>query len=168
MSVSHGALLAVQMIHSKSKVVQDADGVVTWSWLSPGVLYARYEQTLSADVSAAVVAALTDEVARVETFELYVDASKLVAYELSARSAFVKFVREHRERCTSLALLPWKAEAPFITSAVLEALGKPTEIVADANDFGLRLLRVVPTAPQLVASLRNHASEERRSFSLSR
>lgn len=156
------------MIHSKSKVVQDAEGLVTWSWLSPGVLYARYEQTLSAEVSAAVVTALNAEVARTPTFELYVDASKLAAYELKARSAFVDFVQRHRERCTALALLPWKAEAPFVTPAVLEALGNPTEIVADANDFGLRLLRVVPTAPQLVASLRNLAREERRSFSVHR
>ncbi|HET9930895.1 MAG TPA: hypothetical protein VFQ35_09420 [Polyangiaceae bacterium] len=156
------------MIHSNSKVVQDAEGLVTWAWLSPGVLYARYEQTLSADVSAAVVAALTDQVARVESFELYVDASKLVAYELKARSSFVSFVREHRKRCTALALLPWKAEAPFITPAALDSLGQPTEIVADANDFGLRLLRVVPAAPELVASLRNLASEERRSFSVLR
>jgi hypothetical protein len=153
------------MIQSKSKVIQDAEGSVTLSWLTPGVLYARYERALSAELGKAVAATLYAQVSRVDACEAYLDTSKLTSYDLVARSAFIEVVRQHREKLTALVILPWKAGVSKASRDVLKALGEPTEIVADRNEFDLRLLRIEPSAPQLLASLRSLASEQRRAFS---
>lgn len=153
------------MIQSKSKVIQNAEGSVTLSWLTPGVLYARYDRALSAEVGKAVAATLDAQVSRVESCEFYLDASKLTSYDLAARAAFVDLVQRHRAKLTGLVILPWKGGVSNVSRDVLKALGEPTELVADRNEFDLRLLRIEPSAPQLLASLRSLASEQRRAFS---
>lgn len=153
------------MIQSKSQVIQDAEGAVTLSWLTPGVLYARYERALSADVGKTVAANLDAQISRVASVEVFIDASKLSCYDLVARSAFIDVVQKHREKIAALVMLPWKGGLSPASRTVLSALGEPTEIVADRNEFDLRLLRIEPSAPELLASLRTLASEQRRAFS---
>ncbi|MFZ5892869.1 MAG: hypothetical protein ACOY0T_17545 [Myxococcota bacterium] len=150
-------------MQTKSQVIQDSEGSVSLCWLTPSVLYARYERSLSAEVGQAVAATLQVYASRVPSFEFYIDASKLTQYDLRARSAFIRVVGARRETFANLVMLAWKGGVTTSSPQIIQALGEPCEILTDANEFDLRLLRIVPNAPQILASLRNLAREQRGS-----
>jgi len=153
-------------MQTKTQVIQDADGSVSLAWLTPSVLYARYARVLSADVGNALAATLYAQAQTVSTLDFFVDGSSLTQYDLVARSAFIRVVLANRCRFNSIVMLTWQCGISPATRALLDALGPASEALTDSNEFSLRLLRLAPAAPQILACLRTLASDQRRLTSL--
>jgi hypothetical protein len=153
-------------MQTKTQVIQDAEGSVSLAWLTPTVLYARFARVLSADVGNALAATLHAQCLTVPSLSLFADASSLSQYDLLARSAFVRVVLANRRKFNSLVVLSWQIGVSPAMQALLNVLGPPSEALTDSNEFSLRLLRVAPTAPQILACLRTLASDQRRATSI--
>jgi hypothetical protein len=102
----------------------------------------------------------------VPALDFLADASALTQYDLVARSALVRVVLTNRHKFNSIVLLSWQTGISPATRALFDVLGPPSEALTDSNEFALRLLRLAPAAPQILACLRSLASDERRSNSL--
>jgi len=153
-------------MQTKTQVIQDADGSVSLAWLTPSVLYARYARALSADVGNALAATLHAQCQSVSALDFFADASSLTQYDLRARSALLRVVLANRNKFNSIVLLAWQSGISPATRAMLDMLGPASDALTDSNEFSLRLLRLAPAAPQILACLRTLASDQRRSTSL--
>jgi hypothetical protein len=126
------------------ELLTDAMGSVTFGWMDEGVYYARFSHSLSARLGEAFAARLRAAVQSAGAVKYFGDGRALESYDLLARSAFVRVVAEHRERFDRITLLSWSGGE--IDSALVAALGEPTDVTKDLIDFETRLFATCPRA----------------------
>lgn len=133
------------MSHSAPlELLTDASGTITFGWIEEGVFYARFSRCLSARLGEAFAARLRAALQTGGPVQYFGDGRALESYDLLARSAFVRVVTEHRRRFQKITLLSWSGGD--VSQALVSALGEPTEITRDPNDFEASLFRTAPRA----------------------
>jgi hypothetical protein len=128
------------------ELLRDDDGSVVLGWVGNGVLYARFEGSLSAAVGAAFAARLEAHAADVPAFEYFSDGSALASFDLRARSAFFRVVLTHRPKFMAIVMLTWAGGISSTARAFAEAVGDHVDILTGAPEFHVRLRAAAPHA----------------------
>ncbi|MGC4087912.1 MAG: hypothetical protein QM756_08450 [Polyangiaceae bacterium] len=129
----------------------DGGGNVRIGWVGEGILYAKYEAGLSAELGLRLASRLDALLAPCTTLRMFVDASTLKHYDLLARSAFVRTVLAHKSKFAALVVLKWDGVVSPASRTLVALLGEPSEFLNDGVDFQLQLFRAAPHAPQVLA-----------------
>ena len=131
-------------------VIADAQGTVRVGWVGSGVLYARLERGLSAELGARYAQHVETVVARSSGVRYFIDAHTLTYYDLLARSAFVRLVLANRRKFASLVLLTWAEGIGPAARNVAATLGGSVDILVDALEFDVQLCAAAPLAKQVL------------------
>jgi len=142
--------------------ITERHGAVTVGWVGRGVLYARYEGVLSAELGTRYAARLEGFLGDAAMLELFTDASALQSYDLLGRSAVIQMMMAHRSQFASLVTLTWAGGAGPLARNFAAALGTPVEYLTDAEAFENRLLGHAPFAKRKLGQA-EHASSSSRS-----
>jgi hypothetical protein len=127
-------------------VFEDPSGSIVFGRVSSNVLYAGFKGSLSAGVGMAFADRLLTLAKSGSTVRYFADASSLTAYDVLARSAFVRAVLSERRRFIEIVLLTWVGGVSAATQAFADAIGQPLDILTQADEFRTRLVRAAPTA----------------------
>jgi hypothetical protein len=133
------------------ELLADAHGAITFGWLDEGVLYARFNQCLSAELGEVFAARLKALVAEQPSVRLFGDARALQSYDLAARSAITRVLLAERTKLTSLDCLAWSGGFGLRTRALLASIGRPLYATTDPVAFEERLLSAAPRAQFKIA-----------------
>jgi hypothetical protein len=126
------------------------EGSILAGWVGPGVFYARFEGSISADVGERYAALLKSLVGDVRSLCYFVDSSDLTAYDLLARSAILQAIMAHRSKFSSIVALTWAGGVGPVGRSFASALGN-VEYVTTREDFDARLLAAAPFAREQIA-----------------
>lgn len=129
-----------------SKQLGDDHGSVTLDWVADGVLFARSEGSLSAQLGGAFARALQTQLQNATLVHYFGDASRLDQYDLLARSAFMRVVLADRKKFQSFTLLTWAEGVSSVAQKFAELMGPSAAVLTDRADFDRRLLRMAPGA----------------------
>ena len=139
------------MLHSDPlEMLADAVGSVTFGWADTGVFYARFSRCLSAKTGEAFAARLRSTARIGMRFKYFADARALESYDLTARSAFVRVVGEHRRLFEQIHILAWRDGE--VSRAFVEALGEPVCVTRDSFEFEAKLMSAAPRARATLAA----------------
>jgi hypothetical protein len=127
-----------------SKQLSDDHGSASLDWVANGVLFARTEGALSAQLGAAFARALQAQLQAVPSLHYFGDGSCLDQYDLLARSAFMRVMLAERRRIQSFTLLTWAEGVSSVAQAFADLMGPSAAVLTDRNDFDRRLLRLAP------------------------
>jgi hypothetical protein len=130
------------------ETIEDDRGAVTIGWLQRKVLYARFEGELSVELGVAHLTRMRELLGSVSALRYFSDASKLSAYDLLARSDFVRFILVHKHRFVQYVTLTWGDSQSASSTAFASAIGEPIEILTDRQLFEQKLFRVAPHGPK--------------------
>lgn len=125
---------------------EDNEGIVTLGWIAPDVFYAHYCGALTVEVGQACAAYQRAALNGVPAFHFFADSSEMKQYDLTARSALVRLLLEHRSRFASLVMLSWPGGSSGATVALATAIGKACHLLTDRAAFEGKLLLVAPGA----------------------
>ena len=128
------------------ELLRDDDGSVVLGWVGDGVLYARFEGSLSAAVGAAFAARLEAYAVEGPVFEYFSDGSALGSYDLRARSAFIRVVLAHRRKFRAIVMLTWAGGVSSAALAFAAAVGDQVDILTGGPEFHVRLRGAAPHA----------------------
>ena len=140
----------------------DQQGCVSVAWVGDAVLYARFENRISADVGERYAARLTSLVRDIPSLMYFADSRNLTDYDILARSAVVRAVLANRRKFNSLVVLTWAGGAGPISRTFASALGDTIEYMTDADAFEARLLTVAPNAKREVEAAPSSARRSQR------
>lgn len=126
------------------ELLADAAGSVTFGWAEEGVYYARFSRSLSARLGESLAARLASAAATAPSLIYFADACELESYDLSARSAILRVVREQRQRLEGVELLWWDGIDP--SHSIRTELGELLRVTRDVAEFERRLLARAPQA----------------------
>ncbi len=129
---------------SRLRMVEDKNGAISYGWMAPRVLYARFVGALSAELGSTFVRDLEALVKDVTTVAYFGDASALTQYDLSARLRFQRLIEADRSKFAALVFLTW---AEGISPAARNFAGKFRDcvrILADPDEFERGLTSLVP------------------------
>jgi hypothetical protein len=129
-----------------SKRLSDDHGSASLDWVADGVLFARTEGSLSAQLGAAFARALQSQIQAAPVIHYFGDASRLDQYDLLARSAFMRVVLADRKKIHTFTLLTWAEGVSSVAQAFADLIGPSATLLTDRSDFDRRLLRVAPGA----------------------
>lgn len=129
-------------------MLADGEGCVALGALNQGVFYARFSRCLSRGVGEALAVRLAAALEQAPATAVFADARALASYDLAARAAFLRVVREQRSALAELNLLPWRGA---VSPAFLAALGRPTQLFDDPQQFEARLFGIAPRARSMFA-----------------
>jgi hypothetical protein len=149
------------MLHSAPlELLADAVGTITFGWADEGVYYARFSQSLSERLGETFAARLSAGLAGVSRIHYFADARDLDSYELLARSAIFRVLKEHRDQLERIDLLWWGGSAP--NDVILSELGDVLYVTLDAEDFEARLRARAPEARAKLAAKHDSSYRNRR------
>lgn len=126
--------------------ISDQHGSVSVAWVGDGVLYARFENKISADVGERYAARLVVMIHQTESVKYFCDSRKLVNYDILARSAIVRAVLANRRKFASMVVLSWAGGVGPVSRTFASAIGDSVEYVTEADEFEARLLAAAPNA----------------------
>lgn len=129
-----------------SKQLSDDHGSVSLDWVAEGVLFARAEGSLSAQLGAAFARALGTALQTSPSLHYFGDSSRLEQYDLLARSAFMRVVLADRKKIETFTLLTWAEGVSSVARGFADLMGPSATVLTDRNDFDRRLLRLAPNA----------------------
>jgi hypothetical protein len=142
---------ATQAVRAPLVRIGAGSGTIRAGWVGPGVFYARFEGSISADVGSRYAALLTALVRDMRSLGYFVDSSDLASYDLLARSAILQAIMAHRSKFASIVALTWAGGAGPIGRSFAAALGN-VEYVTSRDDFDARLLAAAPFAREQIAA----------------
>jgi hypothetical protein len=134
------------MASSISKQLSDDHGSAALDWVTEGVLFARIQGSLSAQLGAAFARALQSQIHAAPFLHYFSDASRLDQYDLLARSAFMRVVLQHRRKIQTFTLLTWAEGVSSVAQAFVDLIGPAATVLTDRTEFDRRLLRAAPGA----------------------
>jgi hypothetical protein len=129
-----------------NETLEDATGRVEIAWAEPAVLYVRVTGVLSNGLGRDFAARLGALALDHENIQYFADMSSLTAYELMARSAFVRMVLQHRRRFTSFVVLTWAEGTSTAANSIAEVIGEGLQVLTDSTEFQVRLMQAAPQA----------------------
>jgi hypothetical protein len=138
------------MTHRVSKQLSDDHGSAFLDWVADDVLYARTEGSLSAALGDAFARALKSQLQAVPSVHYFGDSSRLDQYDLLARSAFMRVVLAERIKFQSFTLLTWAEGVSSVARAFVNLMGPSATVLTDRSDFDRRLLRLAPSARNVI------------------
>jgi hypothetical protein len=142
--------------------IADQHGCVSVAWVGDGVLYARFENKISAAVGERYAARLALLIRQAESVKYFCDSRKLVNYDILARSAIVRAVLANRRRFASILVLTWAGGAGPVSRTFASAIGDSIEYVTEPDEFEARMLRVAPDARREIEPPSSALSTKRR------
>ena len=128
------------------EISEDRAGAVAYGFIAPRVLYARFVGELSAELGADYVNRLMPLVAPLSSLAYFADASALTSYDYVARTRFLRFVLEHRDKLASIVMLTWSGGITPSARAFADAVGGPVAVLDDPGEFERLLSNLVPGA----------------------
>lgn len=126
------------------ELLADAAGSVTFGWADEGVYYARFSRSLSSRLAETFADRLSTGLTGASRVSYFADARELESYELLARSAILRVLKEHRDKLEHIDLLWWGGSAP--NEVIRAELGDVLHVTLDAEDFEARLCARAPDA----------------------
>lgn len=142
--------------------ISDQYGSISVAWVGEGVLYARFENKISADVGERYAAQLVAMIRDMEGVRYFADSRKLANYDILARSAVVRAVLANRRRFSSIVVLTWAGGVGPISRTFASAIGDSIEYVTEADQFEARLLEAAPSAKRELEALTASAPRPQR------
>jgi hypothetical protein len=130
------------------EMLADAAGCVALGALDHGVFYARLSRCLTRGVGEALAVRLSAALEQATGAVVFIDARSLESYDLAARAAFLRVVRERRSAIAELDLVPWRGA---VSPNFLAALGQPTQVFVEPQEFEARMFGIAPRARSLFA-----------------
>ena len=128
------------------ELLRDDDGSVVLGWVGDGVLYTRFEGSLSAAVGAAFAARLEAYAVGAPAFEYFSDGSALGSYDLRARNAFIRVVLAQRSKFRTIVMLTWAGAVSSAARAFADAVGDHLDLLTGGPEFHVRLRAAAPQA----------------------
>ncbi len=128
----------------------DQQGRAKIGWVADGVLYARFENKISAPVGEWVATCLTAFAQEADGIRYFADSGALTEYDILARSAIVRALLANRRRFASLVVLTWVRGVGPTARTFADALGGSIEYLTDAKQFEAQLLAAAPAAKQAI------------------
>lgn len=142
--------------------ISDQYGSISVVWVGEGVLYARFENKISAEVGERYAARLVAMIADLQAIRYFADSRNLANYDILARSAIVRAVLANRRRFASIVVLTWAGGVGPISRTFASAIGDSIEYVTEADQFEARLLRAAPDAKRELDALAAAAPRSKR------
>jgi hypothetical protein len=139
------------------EVIQEDAGSVAVGWASESVIYAMVDGALSATLGTRYAEHVQGMVRGRKGVHYFADAALMTAYDLLARSAFVRMALANRRCFDAFTFLTWPDGVSPAAKAFATALGENVTMCSLLADFEGRLLRAAPLARQRI----NPASWER-------
>jgi hypothetical protein len=128
----------------------DHEGVVHVGWIARGVLYARLERGMSADLGARYATRVERFIAEATDVRYFVDAHALTYFDVLARSSFGRVLLAQRARFSSVTFLAWPIGVGPVGRLMASAVGDLVEILTDGREFDVRLHAAAPFATQFL------------------
>lgn len=125
-------------------MVEDKDGAISYGWIAPRVLYARFVGSLSAELGTSFVRQLEVLVREVPALAYFGDASALSQYDLIARLRFQRFVEVERAKFAALVILTWAEGISPAARVFAGKFGEMVRFVVDPVEFERALSNVAP------------------------
>lgn len=145
------------------EVSRDSYGSFLLGWLAPGVLYARFEQTLSAQLGARFARRFCALVGEVRPVHYFADSSELISYDLLAIAAILDAVLSKKEQFKLIVARPWNG-ALGPRAKTFAAAVQCMEYVTSAAEFEARLQAASSEGfaelPRFTPSIHRSASAE--------
>jgi hypothetical protein len=141
--------------------IADQYGSVSVAWVGDGVLYARFENKISAAVGERYAARLVAMIRQTESVKYFCDSRKLVNYDILARSAIVRAVLANRRKFASILVLTWAGGVGPVSRTFASAIGDSIEYVTEPGEFESRMLRAAPDAKREIEPAAAHSAKRR-------
>jgi hypothetical protein len=126
------------------ELLADAAGAVTFGWAGERVFYARFSRSLSARLGQTFAARIADALNSVSTLTFFADARDLASYDLLARGAVLRVLKEQHAKLEGVEVLWWSNGGSSGTARA--ALGDALRMTPDAAEFEARLVARAPHA----------------------
>lgn len=126
------------------ELLLDDEGTVDLGWVASGVVFARFNKRLSADLGQRFATRLTSYVNEAPQLHYFADASLLSSYDLIARSALLRVFMEHRRKFVTLVTLTWSEGISEAARTLRDVIGEPFDLVTDKSEFEGRMLKAAP------------------------
>lgn len=126
------------------RLVEDKNGAISYGWIAPRVLYARFVGALSAELGTTFVRQLEALVDDVPALAYFGDASALSQYDVLARLRFQRFVATQRAKFAALVTLTWAHRNRRAARSFPGELDEIARFVADPDEFERELSNVAP------------------------
>ena len=131
----------------------DLEGCARIGWVAEGVLYARFERKISAEVGECVAARLLELSRKANSIRYFSDSRALTEYDILARSAIVRALLANRRHFASVVVLTWVQGVGPTARTFADAVGGLIEYLTDAQQFEARLFAAAPTAHNAIEAV---------------
>jgi hypothetical protein len=125
--------------------LSDPHGSVLLGWVEPGVFYARFQKTISADLGVRFAARFRSLIGDNVCVRYFTDSSQVVSYDLQAMAAVVDAALSLKRHFQLIVARPWQGtvgEKAMKFAAAFQCM----EYVISEEEFNARLCAVAPTS----------------------
>jgi hypothetical protein len=138
--------------------LSDPHGSVLLGWVEPGVFYARFEQTISAELGVRFAARFTSLIGDSVCVRYFTDSSRVVSYDMQAMAAVVDAALTMKRHFQLIVARPWQGvvgERALRFAAAFQCM----EYVTSEEAFDARLRAAAPTSSHQILQLGGAAIE---------
>jgi hypothetical protein len=125
--------------------LSDSHGAALLGWVAPGVLYAHFEQTISAEVGARFALRFGSLIEDAQSVQYFADSSELASYDLVAMVAILDTILSKKDQFKVIVARPWSGALGPRARAFAAGL-QCVEYVTSAAEFDARLRAAAPLA----------------------
>lgn len=127
-------------------LLEDRTGAVSYGFISPRVLYTRFVGSLSAELGTSYVGRLESLLRGSTPCAYFSDLSALDQYDCAARTRFLRFLLDHRDKLASLVFLTWSEGVSPAARAFASLVGEPMAVLTDPIEFERLLCNLAPAS----------------------
>jgi hypothetical protein len=125
--------------------IADGQGAIALGWVGPGVMYARFERTVSTTLAERFGERFAAHIGDTAAVRYFADSSTVLSYELAALGVIAQAVVSKRAQLRQIVVCPWGGGLGAKGGAHAEALAS-VEYTASASEFDVRLIAAAPLA----------------------
>lgn len=125
--------------------LSDSEGTVLIGWVAAGVLYARFEKTVSEALATRFAERFTSLMGDCQNVVYFADSSSVTCYELRAAAVVVDVTLAKRGQIHSMVARPWAGGMGHKAQDYADSFGS-VEYVTTAAELDARLREAAPNA----------------------
>jgi hypothetical protein len=126
------------------EALNDRQGSALLGWVEPGVLYARFSQTISEDLATRFASRFGTLIADNVSVRYFTDSSSVISYDLRALAVVLHALTARRQQFQRVIARPWQAVVGERALEFAASFGC-LEYVTSAADFEARLRAAAPS-----------------------
>lgn len=134
------------------ELVSDRSGSMSFGWVGPGVYLVRASGEISASLGMLQLNRLELALDGQAGVRYFCDSRDVKGYDLTARSALVRFVQAQRQRFAELVMLTWAEGISAAGRAFSGAIGDSLVLLSSPSEFDRRLFMAAPRVKEALTS----------------